>query len=931
MTEQPLLITKLQFPVLRQHRVARRHLLARLQAITTHKITVVTAPAGFGKTTLVREWVEQAKVPVVWLSLDRYDNHLARFLFYLVHACAQDEAETGPSFQIIHSPHSRTILTSLLNLLAARSHPQIIILDDYHVLTDESIHEAMDFLIEQLPAHIHLVIISRNVPPQSLARVRSQAQLLELTAADLRFTVTEVEQFLRTVMGLDLTQADLAALEISTQGWIAGVQLVGLALQATGWDQGQVEPGDFLSQLGGMDRYIEDYLTEEVLRHQSTEVRLFLLQTSIVEQLSASLCDALMGWGDHFEDDFELGQSGSQPPQSSAAMLEFLAQNNLFIIPLDPHRQAYRYHPLFLDLLRNQLQRFAPEKLQSLHHCASLWYQEQNQLDSAIRHGLKAQDFARVADLLELAFQQRDWIHQDMPRLLVWYESLPEPVVQSRPNLRLAYAWLLFEMFTDRWDDIERQLRLVEQTIPWAEAQDSEQDIATMLPMVDLLRANQARQMKELPKVITLCEQVLERLPADERYVRSGTLAHLASAYEANGQLTSAIPLYEESLHLCQKAENIDGLLFAAARLIQTFKVSGHLRQAHQVFRQIQAYTEERTGPDMGAIYIHLAEIYYLQNQLGQTRHYLEQGLALCCPFEAWQKEVFAGTLLMAQLLTAEEKYEQASKLLEDTEAQMLDFSSAEYRRLVALKIRLQLAHGNLIDPLRRATRSDRLATIEHNEDDYDSDREFERLTLVRLLLAQAALQAQGQETPILSDTPLDTAIALLDRLIEPALSGGRTAIGIKTYLLRAIAYATQHHKTAGFPFLQDALRLVEQEKNIRLFADEGVMLYPLLLALFTKPQASISSDYIATILDAFPKMVRQLTDVRQKSADTLTRRELNTLRLLASARSIEEIAAEMTVSISTIRTYTKRIYSKLDVHSRAEAVYWARQIKLLE
>lgn len=905
-----LLTTKLQPPPLRPDRVPRPRLTVSLNRALTHKLTLVTAPAGFGKTTLLREWLDTWGGPAAWLSLDEQDNSPDRFLVYLIHALRRLDPELGTTslalLEAAHQAQLSTVMTHLANDLAALPDPRLIVLDDYHLIEEPAIHTALEFLIAHGSPPLHLIIAGRSQPPLSLARLRGQGQLLELTSADLRFTSVEVETFLKDVMRLELSPADRSALEMRTEGWIAGVQLAGLSLQA------QADQATFMASFSGTDRYVGDYLFEEVLRHQPAEVRHFLLATAIVDSLCSGLGDAL------------LADTGSQ------AMLERLDERQLFIVPLDNQRRWYRYHHLFGELLRHRLSQTNPDQVPVLHRRASLWFEQQGRLDDAIRHGLAARDFERTAGLIEAAFAHSDWVHRDMHRLLAWFEVLPDPVTRTRPRLALAYAWLLFEIFADRWDRIEAQLRQVEDflTSPDAGVSFSEQDIAPLLAQVDLLRANQARQAGEPARVIVLCQQALDRLPDGEAYLRSGIIAHLASAYEDLGQMAQAGRIYTDSLRLCRAANNVDGLLFAAARLIEALTIGGQLRQAEAVFDQLHTYTTARTGPDMGLVFITIGQVYYEQNRLEQAATYLEQGLERCRPFEAWRAGVITGLIGLARLRAAEGDHEQALALLADIENEAAPLTPREQSRLASVRVRLLLAQDHFSEAVRWARRSG-LATIDDAvEPDYAD--EVEQLTLVRLLLAQATLEAQGIQPAGLTPDPLNHANDLLDRLHRAALAGGRLGRVIEIRVLQARLQAIQQTTGEALQHLAEALSLAEPEGYVRLFVDEDRSLYPLLTMLASKPQTAIPIDYVQTLLAAFLPATRQSIPAAGLPGSTLTQRELKTLHLLATDLSIQAIAAEMTISVSSVRTYAKRIYSKLDAHSRAEAVYRARELKLL-
>ncbi|MCB0213271.1 MAG: hypothetical protein KDJ52_28270 [Anaerolineae bacterium] len=894
-----LLTTKLQMPPLRSDLVVRPRLLARLDSMAAVKLVIVAAPAGFGKTTLVRAWAESCSLPVAWLSLDEQDNNPPQWLRYFIHALRQIHPTLGhAALELLTSPHHpqiATVLTLLINDLSTFSGPLAIIFDDYHYLDNLAIHQAMDFLLAHLPDHVHLIITSRHQPPLALSRWRAQHRLLELTSADLRFTAGEVETFLQAVMHLNIAPADRIALEMRTEGWIAGLQLAALSLQ------NQADKGAFIRTFSGLDRDINDYLLEEVLHHQPAEVRHFLLATAVVDRLCGSLADAL------------LEQSGSQ------TMLEQLDRRQLFIVPLDRHRHWYRYHALFADLLRHHARRTMPQQLPGLHRRASLWFEQHNSPADAIQHALQAEDAQRAADLIEAALQRRNWLQHDMHRLLTWLDALPEAVTQTRPRLKLGAAWLLLEIFSDPWPRIEPYLRQVEAvlTAPNAHHHFTTPALHAMLAEVDLLRANRARQNGDAADVIALCRQALARLPHSETYLRSGIIAHLASAYENLGDMAQADALYTDSLALCQSANNIDGRLFAAARLMAVLTVRGRLQRADQIATPLLAELAERTGPDIGLLYIHLADIYREQNRLDAAKRLLQQGLDLCRPFEAWREGVITGLMTLAGIAAAEGQFDAALAHLDEVD------TTPPSPRLAMFRARLHLAEGDFKAAAQWARPHNRFPAVA-----VDYPHERDALTYVWLLLTQAALDAQGLRVERLAVDPLAEASTMLTHLHQAASAGDRTGHIIEIHLLQSLLATLRRQPAQATDHVAQALQLAEPEGYVRLFVAFGEPIYTHLKLLRARPVIATATDYLNTLLAAFPQAESAPVDYLPGS--TLTERERVTLRWLASELTIEAIAAEMAVSVSTIRTYAKRIYSKLDAHSRAEAVYRAKELHLL-
>lgn len=901
---ESLIKTKLTIPPLRTGLVPRPRLTRKLDRALECKLTLVIAPAGFGKTTLLRVWIADLPQPVGWLSLDEGDDRSRRFLLYLIQAFrALDPGIGAASLALLnsaHTPEMTAVLVPLSNDLAALEEDCVLILDDYHLVEDPDIQAAIVFLLNHLPSQIHLVVASRTEPPINLARMRGQAQLLEFTTADLRFTAVEADDFLNGVMQLGLSPAERTTLEMQTEGWITGLQLAALSLQT------QADKSAFIAAFAGTNRYVADYLFEEVLNRQSNEIREFLLSTAIVESICGDLADALL--------------EGTVSQQ----ILESLEKAQLFINALDDKRQWYRYHPLFAGLLHQRLSQTHPEKLPKLHRRASLWFEGQGRLEEAIQHGLEAQDFERTAGLIEEAFQRRDWIGRDMKRLLMWFETLPEAIVLSRPALLLGYSWLLLEIQADPWQTIEKQLHHIEDILT-SQAVHSDQEAHLFLAQVDLLRANRARDAGEPDRVIDLCRQALGRLPEDETYIRSGTMAHLASAYESLGQLEQASDTYEASIRLCQTSVNVDGLLFAAARLLELLPATGQLSQAESLFEEVRRFTDERSGPDVGLVYIAIGDVYREQNRLDLARTYLERGIELCRPFAAWRAGLNAGVIALARLQAAEGHEDEALKTLSELDKRLSNKKLEENIKIAAVRTRLLLAQGHYDAAARWATSSGLSA-----RDVVDFPSELAYLTLARVFVAQASLEVQKIPILAISDEPLDDANYLLQSLYRAALSGGRNGRIVEVRMLQALVQAQRKDTTGALERLEEALVLAELEGYVRLFADEGQPLFHLLSILSSKAHSPISPGYLQQILAAFPPSPDRLGQAGIPPGNRLTESEMRTLRLLATERSIKEIAAELSISVSTVRTYSKRIYNKLDAHSRAEAVYRAKELQLL-
>ena len=615
-----ILATKLNLPILRENCIQRPRLLSKLNKIIEHKVTSIIAPAGFGKTTLIRAWIERSEQQIAWISLDIHDNNLSRYTSHLIQALRTIHPAIGEKTLSILEANFQspieTLFTHLLNDLLKTNQQFILILDDYHSIHDDEIHMAMEFFINNQPTNIHLVFVSRHELPLAISRLRSQAQLLQIDSADLRFTAMEVDLFLQNVMKLHLSEQTRTTLEMKTEGWIAGLQLASLSLK------NESDTERFIESFSGTNRLIEEYLFEEVLKHQSETIQQFLVKSSIVDELCADLCNELL------------------QIDNSQAILEQLEVLQLFIIPLDHTRTWYRYHHLFLELLRRSLYKNTSRKiLQELLHRASCWFQSIGRFDDAIVYSLQAEKYEKVCTLLEMMFEKKQWLRQDMKRIRTWFEQLPSEILLERIPLYLHFVWLKFELIANDWHDLLNDLNYIHNFLQSDSATQnySLNEIQNMIAQVELLYANHARSLGNFDQIILHCQQALDYLLEDEVYIRSGVLVHVASAYEDMGDKKRAIQTYVDGIDLCHRSKNIDGLLFASGHLIELYCQLGQFKEALDIFQDLQDLVEIRTGPDMGTIYIAVGELYRQRGQMTQAKQLLKKGIMLCKPFEAWQ------------------------------------------------------------------------------------------------------------------------------------------------------------------------------------------------------------------------------------------------------------------------------------------------------
>ncbi len=581
-----ILATKLYAPPPRPKAVQRRRLTERLNhgLAAGGRLTLIAAPAGFGKTTLAGEWAAGLERPIAWLALDEGDNDPTRFLTYLVAALQTVAAGLGEALAAVlqsrQPPPAETVLTALLNELTALPGPLVLVLDDYHVIEAATVDRALAFLLEHLPPQLHVVLTTREDPQLPLARYRARGQLTELRAADLRFTAAEAAEFLSQVMGLHFAEADLAALETRTEGWVAGLQLAALAMQGTQSRPGQPAASEFIRSFAGDHRYIVDYLVEEVLRRQPEPVRQFLLQTAILDQLSGPLCEAVTGLAD------------------GGARLEALERGGFFVVPLDDRRRWYRYHHLFADVLRAHLKAEQPDQLATLHQRASAWYERNGSAADAIHHALAAADFARAADLIELAVPAVRRSRQEAV-LLGWLRALPAELFRNRPMLNGHYAAVLLQ--NGELEGVEARLRAAEQALEQPAGSTVQRVVRDevewrRLPgWIAVHRAGLALAREEVASATRYARQALELVTADDDLGRGAAAALLGLAVWRHGDLEAAQQGYAESMVRLERAGHFSDVLGCALALADMQIAQGRLHAARRTYEQAL-----RLAPDQG-------------------------------------------------------------------------------------------------------------------------------------------------------------------------------------------------------------------------------------------------------------------------------------------------------------------------------------------
>jgi LuxR family maltose regulon positive regulatory protein len=902
--EGPLLLTKLCAPQVRSGRVRRSRLLARLNRGVEGKLTLVSAPAGFGKTTLVSEWLEQLGRPSAWLSLDEGDNDPARFLAYLGAALQTVKGDWCRSVQErLHSSQPSTttsLLVATINEITTSTLPFVLTLDDYHLISDQTVHETIAFLLDNIPPQMHLVIVTRADPPLPLARLRGRGELTEIRADDLRFTAHETAILLNQVMDLELTPQQIVALEARTEGWVAGLQLAALSLQ-------DLPPGEvtgFIAAFTGSHRYVMDYLIAEVFGRQPPQIQDFLLQTSILDRLCGSLCDAVTGQAD--------GQ----------ATLERLERANLFTVPLDRHRCWYRYHHLFADLLRDRLQQNQAESVPRLHHQAAKWYEHSGFMEAAVQHALAAKDFEFGARLAEQAAAAL-WSRSEVLTLLNWFNALPQALVRSRPFLCVNYAWSL--ALTGQLDAVEPLLHAIESYIDEAaplslgsvvlppDLQETEttgphQDkqgliLQRLRTVVDMLRASVARLCGNTSDAIAFSARALERIPADNPYLRGMALLFQGHAYLLEGNFGAAEQMLVEASAAGQATGHVGVYLSAIHYLAQLRVLQGRLREAMAVYRQAAQFVAKQPQPSLAGIErIGIGSLLCEWNDLEAASHHIRAGILLA---ETGGDFTFLrdGYIARARLEWAQGNWEKALASIHKAGQTVHPGQSAwNTAWLEAWQARLWVAQGDLPAAARWAQ-----AYEGKREDNPDLLHEFSDLTLARVRLTQRRPGEAGD---------------LLGSLLQSAGRGGRTGRVIEILTLQALAGQAQGRTTEAIPALERALSLAEPEGYVRTFVEEGAPMAGLLREALSR---GIAPGYTGKLLAAFGE-----TAAAQTLAEPLTQRELEVLRLIAAGLRNQEIADQLIISVATVKRHITNIYGKLGVSHRTQAVARAQELDLV-
>jgi LuxR family transcriptional regulator, maltose regulon positive regulatory protein len=880
-----LLSTKFFIPSTRLERVSRPRLIERLNEglRRTPGVTLISAPAGFGKTTLVSEWVTGSGRPAAWLSLDEGDNDPSRFLAYLVTALQSIAANIGQAvltvLQAPQPPPIDSVLTILLNEIITLPDHFILVLDDYHVIESKAVDRALTFLLEHQPPQMHIVITTREDPDLPLARLRGRGQLTELRAADLRFTLSEAAEFLNHVMGLKLSAENIAALEARTEGWIAGLQLAALSMQ------GYQDADGFIQSFTGSHHFVMDYLVEEVLQQQPESVQTFLLRTSILDRLCGSLCDSVL---------LDSSASGQET-------LEYLERTNLFIIPLDKQRRWYRYHHLFADLLRQRLPQSitssteeAGSYVNELHIRASQWYEDNGLELEAFHHAAAANDIERAERLIEgkgIPLHLRGAV----TLILGWLDSLPRNVLDARPSLWWRYASLL--LISGQTTGVEERLQAAEAALHGTEV---DAKISNLIGQIAAARATLALTRYDVETMLTQSRRALKFLHPNNLTTRANANWTLGVAYMFEGDRTAAARAHTEAISLSQTAGATFTNILATLGLGNVQEANNELYQAAETYRHILQLAGDQPLQIIGEVHLGLAHILYEWNDLKGAEQHGQQSLQLELQYEKVIDRYIICEVFLARLKLAQADMAGATAMLAQA-SQSAHQQNFVYRfpEIASAQVLTLLRQGNLS---------------------------------VASQLAQTHQLPLSQARVFLAQEDIPSALNVLERFRQQAEEKSWEDERLKALVLQAIAYRAHGDRDRAMQHLGEALRLTEPHGFIRTFVDEG---QPMAHLLSEAAAQGIMPDYVSKLLAAFE--TEKQKDVNQSNLsaaqpliEPLSSRELEVLRLIAEGLSNDEIGKRLFLALDTVKGHNRRIYDKLQVQRRTEAIARARELGLL-
>ena len=914
-----LLETKLYIPTSRPKRVHRPHLIAELNEGLHRKLTLISAPAGFGKTTLVTDWLLEKKndmispTGIAWFSIEASDNDPIRFLTYFSAALNRITGIETPLgegvLSMLQSPQPlpiESILMLLINEISSVSEKIILVLDDYHLIDAQPIHKALSFLFNNQPQNLHIVITTRQDPILPLSRLRAKDQLTELRAANLRFTSSEAIVFLNKVMDLNLSEEDATALEIRTEGWISGLQLAAISLQ------GQEDISKLIQSFSGSNRLVLDYLIEEVLNHQPKTVQTFLLKTSILNRFTGCLCDALTGQED--------GQE----------TLEMLERENLFIIPLDNERHWYRYHHLFADLLRKRLGQRYPKEVTGLQIRAGKWHENNGSDEEAIGYAFGAADSKSAARLIEKNVDAL-WLRGQHGKLRRWLIQLPDEYVFSKPNLYIFRA--LYYSTSGQLEAAEFDLQSVEKVIKSGAKPLSSHNEAANLSDSDRKRLRGslsaikafmvAYSQKKVPEIIMHARKALENLSEQDLAMRTIAAIALGDAYSSQGEMNAAYQAHQNALDIITSTGNLYFQIVANVKIAMVLRQQGKLTRAVEICSKQMDLAGRNRLSRTGIIGMLLAvkgEVLAEMNDLDQALILVKKGLDLRAHNDDVAMHCWCHLCQMRVLyshgdLDGIEKSIQAMTVV----GREMKFPPWFITHLGAWQVRLWLGQGNL------ECASNWIEERGFNTDEnVNPPHDLEYLSIIEYVVLSRILIAQGR---------LDDAAELLQSLLEIVETKGQTSQAIEIILLQALAYQAKGEIDKAINLLEKAINIAKPKGFFRIFVDEGPPMARLLLETLTR---DISRDYVRKLLTAFPSEAPKQTpafklqDADSEWIEPLSNRETEVLQLIGEGLSNKEIANRLFLAQSTVKVHTRNIYNKLGIHNRINAVSKAKALGIL-
>ncbi len=904
----PILKTKLYVPKLRSRVVVRPKLVDQINKNVDCKLILISAPTGFGKSTLISEWATHSDYPFAWISLEEKDNDLIRFLSYFIAALQTIEKDLCQGIlEMFHSVEALgidSLLTAIINEIETVSTSFVFVLDDYHLINNQEINDVLSFLLNHFPSNMRLVIITREEPLLPLASLRSKNQLMEIRTKDLRFTHSESVTFLNQFMGIKLSDKDIKLLESRTEGWIAGLQLAGISLQK------QKDIPEFIESFSGSHKFIMDYLIEEVFNQLSEEVQSFLLQTSILDRLSGSLCDAII---------LNSSESGQQT-------LEYLHNKNMFIIPLDNERKWFRYHHLFLDLLRQKLHKEYSfegnegDNISKLHSRASQWFENNDLISEAVHHAVLGKYYERAAALIEMSWSEMDQNLQS-GIWLSWVKQIPDEIIQLRPILCVGYAWALldsgsFEGCETRLNDAEKCIEIlsenrVQQTEVLNIVVVDEEQYKILPATIAAARGYLALVRGDVKTAIHYTKNALHLFPKGEYYNKDVISTMLGLAQWTNGEIEDAFKT------ITSGTTNKTMKIMVAVVLAELNIEQGKLHQAVMIYEKALLDTIDKKNLyqiPKASIYVGLGNIELLRANLDKVEVLLQKSMvqAKKGALPNWQYKWY---LLKARLSESKGEFDSALELYNKSECYYFDDPLPDTYPLSALKVRVLIKQGKIHTALEWVKKQhlsigDALSYLS----------EFEHITLVRVLIAEYRY--------FNNNNALSDAKQFIKRLLIEATKGKRTGNIIELYILQALAEDYSGSLELALESLTTAIKLAETEEYIQIFIDEGVHMH-LLLSKLTVDNAY--SNYFSKLLEIFEKtMALNESKQTQMDIEPLTKREQEVLLLIAEGLSNREISEKLFLALSTVKNYNRNLYEKLEVKNRTSAIKKARELGLV-